>query len=84
MDRNHYFFIGSVFKFSNKSKRSGMDKFRVFVYMLMKDVSLKQRILCMIHISIFGAFLREKSVHYSQVNTVSKINFTSTLPISSS
>ena len=60
MDRNHYFFIGSVFKFSNKSKRSGMDKFRVFVYMLMKDVSLKHRILCMIRISIFGAFFAGK------------------------
>ena len=37
-----------------------MDKFRVFVYMLMKDMSLKQRILCIIHISIFGAFSAEK------------------------
>ena len=33
-----------------------MDKFRVFVYMLMRDARLKQRILCIIHISIFGAF----------------------------
>ena len=33
-----------------------MDKFRVFVYMLMRDASLKQRILCIIRISIFGAF----------------------------
>ena len=31
-----------------------MDKFRVFVYMLMRDASLKQRIPCII--SIFGAF----------------------------
>ena len=28
----------------------------VFVYMLMRDVSLKQRIPCIIRISIFGAF----------------------------
>ena len=33
-----------------------MDKFRVFVYMLMRDASLKQRILCIIRISMFGAF----------------------------
>ena len=33
-----------------------MDKFRVFVYMLMRDVSLKQRIPCIMRISIFGAF----------------------------
>ena len=32
-----------------------MDKFRVFVYMLMRDASLKQRIPCIIHISIFRA-----------------------------
>ena len=55
MDRNCYFFIGSVLNFSIKSKRSCMDKFRVFVYMLM-DASLKQRIPCIMCISIFGAF----------------------------
>ena len=33
-----------------------MDKYRVFVYMLMRDASLKQRIPCIIRISIFGAF----------------------------
>ena len=33
-----------------------MDKFRVFVYMLMTDASLKQRIPCIMRISIFGAF----------------------------
>ena len=33
-----------------------MDKFRVFVYMLMSDASLKQRIPCIMRISIFGAF----------------------------
>ena len=33
-----------------------MNKFRVFVYMLMRDASLKQRIPCIIRISIFGAF----------------------------
>ena len=33
-----------------------MDKFHVFVYMLMRDGSLKQRIPCIIRISIFGAF----------------------------
>ena len=33
-----------------------MDKFRVFVYMLMRDASLKQRIPCVIRISIFRAF----------------------------
>ena len=31
-------------------------KFHVFVYMLMRDASLKQRIPCIIRISIFGAF----------------------------
>ena len=43
---------------------------RVFVYMLMRDASLKQRIPCIIRISIFGAFSAEKSVHYTRVNTV--------------
>jgi len=33
-----------------------MDKFCVFVYVLMRDASLKQRIPCIMHISIFGAF----------------------------
>ena len=33
-----------------------MDKFRVFVYMLMREVSLKQRIPCIIRISISRAF----------------------------
>jgi len=33
-----------------------MDTFRVFVYMLMRDASLKQRIPFIIRISIFGAF----------------------------
>ena len=33
-----------------------MDKFCVFVYMLMRDASLKQRIPCIIRISIFAAF----------------------------
>ena len=33
-----------------------MDKFRVFVYMLMMDASLKQRIPCIMRISIFEAF----------------------------
>ena len=33
-----------------------MDKFRVFVYMLMRDASLKQRVPCIMLISIFGAF----------------------------
>ena len=33
-----------------------MDKFRVFVYMLMRDASLKQRIPCIMRISIFRAF----------------------------
>ena len=32
-----------------------MDTFRVFVYMLMRDASLKQRIPCIICISVFGA-----------------------------
>ena len=43
MDRNHYFFIGSVFNFSIESKSSCMDKFCVFVYMLMRDMSLKTK-----------------------------------------
>ena len=33
-----------------------MDTFRVFVYMLMRDASLKQRIPSIMRISIFGAF----------------------------
>ena len=33
-----------------------MDKFRVFVYVLMRDASLKQRVPCIMRISIFGAF----------------------------
>ena len=33
-----------------------MDKSRVFVYMLMRDASLKQRIPCIMRISIFEAF----------------------------
>ena len=33
-----------------------MDKFRVFVEMLMRDASLKQRFPCIMRISIFGAF----------------------------
>ena len=32
----------------------------VFVYMLMRDASLKQRILCIMHVSIFGAFSVKK------------------------
>ena len=47
-----------------------MDKFRVFVYMLMMDASLKQIFLCVICISIFGAFSEEKSAHCTQVNIV--------------
>ena len=49
-----------------------MNKFRVFVYMLTRDASLKQRILCIMRISIFGAFSTGKSVHYTRVNTVSE------------
>ena len=61
MDRNRYFSIGSVFNFSIKIERSRMDKFRVFVYMLIWDASLKQSIFpCIIHISIFGAFSVKK------------------------
>ena len=33
-----------------------MDKFRVFVYMLMRDVRQKQMIPCIMRISLFGAF----------------------------
>ena len=33
-----------------------MDKFHVFVYMLMRDVRQKQRIPCIMRISLFGAF----------------------------
>jgi len=56
VDWNHYFTIGSVFDFLIKSKLLCMDICRVFVYMLMSDASLKQRIPCIIRISIFGAF----------------------------
>ena len=38
-----------------------MDKFRVFVYMLMRDATLKQRIACIIHISNFGPFSAGKN-----------------------
>ena len=48
-----------------------MDKFPVFVYMLMGDASLKQRIPCIIRFSIFKTSSVEKSAHYTQVNTVS-------------
>ena len=47
-----------------------MDKFRVFVYMLIRDASLKQRIPCIMRISISELFQREKSAHYTRVNTV--------------
>ena len=40
-----------------------MDKFRVFVYLLMRDATLQQRILCIIPTSIFGPF-------YTLVKTV--------------
>ena len=43
-----------------------MDKFCVFVYVLMRDASLKQRIP---H-QFSELFQREKSVHYTRVNTV--------------
>ena len=33
-----------------------MDQFLVFVYMLMRDASLKQRIPCIIQTAIFGTF----------------------------
>ena len=45
-----------------------MDKFCVLVYMLMRDASLKQRIPCKMRI----LSQREKSAHYTQVNTVIK------------
>lgn len=50
-----------------------MDKFcvlvLVYVYMLMREASLKQRILCVMRTSIFGPFQREESAHYTQANT---------------
>ena len=49
-----------------------MDTFRVFANMLMRDASLKQRIPCIMRISIFGAFSAGKSAHYTRVNTVDK------------
>ena len=60
MDRNGYFFIGSVLNFSINLKAN----YRVwtnflFVYMLMRDASLKQR-PCIIRISIFRALSAEK------------------------
>ena len=69
----NYFFIGSVFNFSVKSKWSCMDKFHVFVYMLMRGTSLKQRILCIIRISILGAFSAGKKCAYTRVNMVSNV-----------
>ena len=47
-----------------------MDKFRIFVYILMRDASLKQRIPCIMRISLFGAFSAGKSAHYTRINTV--------------
>ena len=44
--------------------------------MLVRDASPKQRIPCIILISIFGAFSAEKSVHYTRVNTVNTSIFT--------
>ena len=44
----------------DRSKWLCTDIFRVFVYMLMRDASLKQRIPCIIPISIFGAFSARK------------------------
>ena len=41
----------------------------VYVYMLMREASLKQRILCVMRTSIFGPFQREESAHYTQANT---------------
>ena len=38
-----------------------MDKFCVFVYMLMRDASLKQRMLCIICTSFFGPFSAGKN-----------------------
>ena len=50
-----------------------MGKFRVFVYVLMRDGSLKQRIPCIIRISIVKELFQwEKSAHYTQVNTVAE------------
>ena len=51
-----------------------MDKFcvpvLVYVYMLMREASLKQRILCVMRTSIFGPFQREESAHFTRANTV--------------
>ena len=48
-----------------------------FAYMLMRGASLKQKMPCIMHISIFGAFSAEKSVHYyirhTQNNNSSKV-----------
>ena len=61
-----------VFNFEIRSKRLCMEKFRVFVYMLIRDASLKQRIPCIICISIFGAFSAGKKCALYKVNTVIK------------
>ena len=42
--------------------------------MLMRNASLKQRILCIIHISIFRAFSVEKSGDYTRVNRGTSFN----------
>ena len=51
-----------------------MNKFRVFVYMLMRDASLKQRIPCIMRISIFGAFSAGKkcALYTGKYGTLSK------------
>ena len=56
MDQNCFFFIGSVLAFQLKANGCVWTNCHVFVYTLMRDASLKQRIPCIMHISIFGAF----------------------------
>ena len=46
-----------------------MDKLHVFVHMLMRDASLKQRIPHT-HLNFWELFQREKSKHYTRVNMI--------------
>ena len=82
VDRNCYFFIGSAFNFGIKSKWLCMDKFRVFVEMLMRDASLKQTIPCIIRISIFGLFSAWKkcALYMGKYSTQSFFHFKGRMP----
>ena len=69
MDRNRYQFSLLVPSLTFQFKANDR-VWTNFVYMVMRDPSLKQRFPCIICIAIFRAFSVEKSAHYTRVNTV--------------